>query len=210
MEFIFFIRKSYAKATLADNGYHLIDCVIENPIFLLVRLHIVRRGEQIMNQYNKNCIALLFLSVAVLIQSSDTPTPESRLVARKQQRDQFALEQSDTFNPLLDSRYNPEDLERNALAFLCDFEPQLQEALNAQKGERDGISSLSKFLGQYQYNSDKYESYSLYVVVWMKLKPALWEQLEKRQHELGISDFIAGKMQHPTLRLMRKKKKNIQ
>lgn len=161
-----------------------------------------------MNQYNKSCIALLFLSVSILIQSSHNSTSESRLVEWKQQRDQLALEQSNTFNPLLDPRYNPEDLERKAQAFLGNLEPKLQEALNAPKRERDGISPLSKLLGQYQYNSAIYESYSLYVVVWMKLTPILWEQLEKRQHELGISDFITGKMQHPTLRWMRNKQKH--
>jgi|GEM_PF-1353926 len=155
-------------------------------------------------------VALVLVCHGVLVQSSMSPRQQVRDMAKSVQEIELGL--SNTFNPLLDKRYNPEELSNKARAILDILEPELAAALASFKCEKIGHYScdldqkrLANLLRDYQNGStDKYDSYALYVVTWMQLKPALWEQLEERERELGISSWLAGKMQHPTLRYLRK------
>lgn len=165
-----------------------------------------------MKQRGKQCIIALFLLCNFqLVQSSDKSNVSPLVTPRQRPYDKV-----DFFNPLLDKRYNPQELTEKARLALDDLEPKLAEILSELRDEQVGTYTcnvnrlpLRKLLREYNYDSGKYESYAVYVTTWMLLKSTLWAQLEQRKDELGVVDWLAGKMGHPVLRQIRKQHEKV-
>lgn len=160
-----------------------------------------------MNHRNKKWLYLLLLTVKSIhiVYCADSV---ARVEARKVRKAQLALQLANTFNPLMNPKYD--EAARVALITESRKYGSLIERL-LSKYLADKVCSLSLDLRLGRLDAFMCEAtiaepdlYDLYTVAWMRLKPEFWHELERNHGKVGLTWVLANKMQHPTLHYMRK------